>query len=106
MKKKLTIYTLEGCSFCERLRNELTHNYIQFNEVNCSGESSECTKLENITNCVLFPMMILESYPDKKIILCLANESSQLNSIKNINSKIILTHVHSIDNMVNVAKNI
>lgn len=105
MKNKITIYTLQGCSVCDRLKNELTHSYIKYNEVSCTTEQSTCDKLENVAKCNIYPMCIIESYPNKRILICFAKEADQLNQIKNLNSTTIITYVHSIDNMLTIIKN-
>lgn len=105
MKNKITIYTLQGCSVCDRLKNELLHSFIKYNEVSCTTDQPTCDKLENIVKCNIYPMCIIESYPNKKIMICFAKDSDQLNQIKNINSSTILTYVHSIDNMLTIIKN-
>lgn len=105
MNRKITIYTLEGCSFCEKLQKELEGLRISFTNINCTKDTNICDKLESTTNCNLYPACIIQSFPSKKIIVSLAKESNQLNQIKTINSETIITYVHSIDNMLTIIKN-
>jgi arsenate reductase-like glutaredoxin family protein len=105
MTNKITIYTLQGCSVCDRLKNELNHSFIKYKEVSYATDQLACEKLENATKSNIYPMCIIESFPNRKILICFAKESNQLNQIKNLNSTTILTYVHSIDNMLTIIKN-
>jgi glutaredoxin len=106
MKNKIVLYTLQGCTICDKLKKELSHIKIAYKEISCSLETDIRDKLENMTNCNLYPMCMIESYPNKKILMCIAKDINQLNSIKTLNGNNILTYVHSIDNMLTVIKNI
>jgi glutaredoxin len=102
---KLTIYTLEGCSQCDKFKIGLKQSNIPFADVVCEKQNTKCDELENITNCDLYPMCIVDSN-GKKIIVCLTHDIEKLSNIKSINSSCAVVYTHSIDNMIHLIKNV
>lgn len=101
----IVIYTLEGCNICNKLKTELSKLSIDYIEVSCTQEVVNCERLERDVDCNLYPMCMIVSKSKQKLMICIAKESNQLNSIKTLAPDTVLTYVYSIDNMLNVIKN-
>jgi len=106
MNKKITLYTLNGCGFCEELKKMLTTASISYNAIECGDKNKYCDELEAIASCDSYPMAIIEKNPFERVIICLSNNYENLKEIKKIDRKTILVNVHSILNMLDVIKNI
>jgi hypothetical protein len=102
--KKITIYTLVGCPYCEKFKDNLKSININFIEKQCIDHENECSELEYLSRCDLYPMCKIEN-SDGTLILCMPDEYKEIGKIIKLehNKKIIL--VHSIDNMLQFIKN-
>jgi len=61
--KKLTIYTLKGCPFCNRAKGLLTEKGIDFTEIEVLPKSEEWTAMKAITNKGSLPQIIIDNVP-------------------------------------------
>lgn len=104
MKNKLSIFTLEGCSQCAKLKQELLINNILYVEVNCTKENEICDNLENLINCDIYPLCVLD-YTTNKLILCLTNDFDKINTTSKITDSKSIIYLHSINNMITIIKN-
>ena len=96
---KITVYSLEGCSFCESLKSKLKELHISFTDIKCDQHESLCDTIENITNCETYPIIKIGYEYGKDLLLCVANNHNQLGRIDNFDNGKIM-YLYSIDNMI------
>ena len=53
--EKITIYTMETCSYCKTIKEELTKNNIEFEEKLTSENKDEWQKVNSLTNIPTTP---------------------------------------------------
>jgi len=102
--KKVTIYTLVGCSYCERFKNNLDENNLIYKEISCADQSKQCSELEELSNCDLYPMCKIET-DSGTILLTMPDDYSQIGKVTKLENNKRIIFVHSIDNMLQFVKN-
>jgi len=97
--KKIKLLTLEGCSGCAKLKNNLTAAGLQYKDTVCGRHNQFCDEIENITKCEMYPIVILND----SLIVCLTDDYSMIDQYKKI-SNINVLYKHSIDSLFDFIK--
>lgn len=61
MNMKLIVYTLKNCSQCKRLLDYLDTTTIDYENRTCYGVSKECDDLEDMVNCITYPIVEIQT---------------------------------------------
>ena len=65
--KEVIIFTIEGCRYCEELKNKLDKEEIGYRNVNISRNGGVGDMIESTYKCTKYPMVALHSV-DRSII--------------------------------------
>ena len=79
----LSVYFLSRCSVCQDLKDYILANNISCEMIDCTGESTECDKIEEITSCSMYPIVKLQSLAGDTKFICLSARYDDLNSKNN-----------------------
>lgn len=55
---KIKLLLLEGCSKCEKLKQELGKNYIHYEYEICKSDTIICDSIEDLTGCSNYPIVL------------------------------------------------
>jgi glutaredoxin 3 len=60
MTAKITVYSTEPCSFCERAKELLKLRHLSFEEVNLAKDPAGRMELVDRTGMISFPQIVIE----------------------------------------------
>jgi hypothetical protein len=55
---KIKLLLLEGCSKCEKLKQELGKNYIHYEYEVCKSDTEICDSVEDLIGCSNYPIVL------------------------------------------------
>jgi hypothetical protein len=55
---KIKLLLLEGCSRCEKLKQELGKNYIHYDYEVCKSDTILCDSIEDLIGCSNYPIVL------------------------------------------------
>ncbi len=98
---KVTFLVLEGCSYCNALKNKLGYINTSFTFYNCDGNNDLCDKAEIITGCDVYPMaIVLDINNSISQIVYISNDYNTIGKRIPLVDEITGFPVYSIDQMV------
>jgi glutaredoxin len=106
MITKLTILTLDGCSFCNKFKDLLRNENINFLENTCSKNSRLCDSVESYTGCTTYPMAIIETNRNAVYTICISSNYEKINKTVDAREKGSITYLHSINTMLDFIKKV
>jgi glutaredoxin 3 len=59
---KITVYTTEPCSFCNRVKGLLTARGLQFEEINLTKDPAGRVELARRTGMMSFPQVLVDDH--------------------------------------------
>jgi glutaredoxin 3 len=59
---RITVYTTEPCSFCNRVKGLLTARGLEFSEVNLSKDPAGRVELARMTGMMSFPQVLIDDH--------------------------------------------
>jgi glutaredoxin 3 len=62
MTKKITVYTTEPCSFCNRVKDVLAQHGVSFHEINLSKDAAGRIELVRRTGMMSFPQVLVDDH--------------------------------------------
>lgn len=103
----IKLLTLETCSRCKKLKDELTKDDINFTEITCEDNPSKCDELEMITNASMYPMIIINSHKTSNTnIIFEPDNYKDLKPPHHYRDEIWLNPVNSVDRMTEIVKSL
>jgi len=98
---KIKLLLLEGCSKCEKLKQELGKNYVHYNYEVCKSDTEICDSIENLIGCSNYPI-VLKMINDNFIeeIIYLTDNYDDVGNTISLNNKIKGKPLYSIDQLI------
>lgn len=101
----ISIVTLQGCPRCNKLKQLLKENDIDFVYKDCEDSPSICDTLEDATNTISYPMVLIIENNEIEKVLYIGEDYEELNKPRELNGGMIGIPVYSIDSMLSYVKN-
>ena len=74
----INVITLQGCPKCAKIKNLLAQNNIEFTIKDCEDNPSICDTLEDATNTMSYPMIVITQNNDNERV-CNTNRKLKRN---------------------------
>ena len=103
MKNEIRLATLDGCKFCDELKNKLTQAGIPYIDISCKNHGGFCDQLELKTGIDKYPMALV-SKDGINSIVCITGIYQDIGKSKEIEPNVTVNFVHSIDSMIDYIK--
>lgn len=102
---KIKIYTLSDCGVCKNYKSMLSNERIQFSEYVCDSDDKHCDALESLCNCEIYPITkYTQSYINMYLVI--TRDITKRNTNIKIDDSTYIYYLDSINNVVNVIKNL
>jgi arsenate reductase-like glutaredoxin family protein len=96
--KKVTVYSLKDCNKCRSLLSSLNTNNIQYEIIECYGDSAECDRMEDITDCYNYPVIKIEVSENKEVYLAVDGKLENKSNI--LPDKSTMFYFFSVDKLL------
>lgn len=101
----ISIVTLQGCPRCNKLKQLLKDNNIDFIYKDCEDNPSICDTLEDATNTMSYPMVLIIENNEIQKVLYVGEDYEEFNKSRELNGGITGIPMYSIDSMLSYVKN-
>ncbi len=102
---KIKIYTLSDCGVCNRYKSLLTEEQIVFTEYVCTSDDKHCDAVEHLCDCDLYPITKV-TLSTITIYFVITRDILKRNEKIEIDTSTYIYYLDSINNVVNVIKNL
>lgn len=101
--KKVTVFRLSGCSYCEELVTKLEAHGIEYESIDADENSDLADEIEDLLEVYVYPIVILKSESDALCYLFRASDYDQTRAvfIDNGIKKGFMTIDHLIQEIIN-----
>ena len=98
---KIKLLLLEGCQRCQKLKEELSKNYIYYEYEICKSDTEICDSIEDLIGCSNYPI-VLKIINNNFIeeVIYITDNYDDVGITKSLNNKIKGKPMHSIDQLI------
>lgn len=103
---KIKIYTLSDCEICKKYKRLLTDHGLHFEEYICTESDQHCDAVEDLCRCEMYPITKLTISTNTSVYLAITTDIRKRNTNLVKDSNTYIYYLDSINNVINVIKNI